>query len=130
METSPAFSHFLCLWTHRYARALGMINSITRDSQKIFHHYKNFQNLRRSFERSRKRLAYKLGNPRLLRISFHTLRHWKATTFQHQTGDIFYVMQFLGHRNIKNTLMYIQLSKALYEKRNDGFICKVANTPK
>ncbi len=38
-----------------------------------------------SFMKQRKRLAYKLQNPRLTRISFHTIRHWKATTLYHET---------------------------------------------
>lgn len=35
-----------------------------------------------------------------------------------------------GNRNIKNTLMYIQLSKALYKNNHEGFICEVAEKPK
>ncbi|MFZ0965263.1 MAG: tyrosine-type recombinase/integrase [Candidatus Bathyarchaeia archaeon] len=57
----------------------------------------------------RKKLANKLQNPRLLRITFHTFRHWKATMEYHKTKDILHVMQLLGHRNIKNTLVYTQL---------------------
>jgi hypothetical protein len=55
-----------------------------------------------------------------------TLRHWKATMEYHRTKDILYVMQLLGHKNIKNTLLYTQLVKF---KENDEFICKVARTP-
>jgi hypothetical protein len=36
-------------------------------------------------------------------------RHWKATMEYHKTKDILHVMQLLGHRNIKNTLVYTQL---------------------
>ena len=63
----------------------------------------------RTYQSQRKRAAVKLGNPRLVRITFHTFTHWKATTLYHQTKDILYVMQFLGHRNIQNTLIYTQL---------------------
>ena len=55
-------------------------------------------------------------------------KHWKATMLYHQTKDILYVMQFLGHKNIKNTLICIQLEEALFEKENEEFICKVAST--
>jgi integrase len=51
-------------------------------------------------------LATKLQNPRLLRITFHTFRHWKATMEYNRTKDILYVMKLLGHRCIKNTLVY------------------------
>ena len=43
----------------------------------------------------------------------------------HQTKDILYVMRFLGHKNIKNTLIYIQLEEALFKKDDEEFVCKV-----
>ncbi|MHA1711164.1 MAG: tyrosine-type recombinase/integrase [Candidatus Freyarchaeota archaeon] len=58
-----------------------------------------------------------------MQISFHTFRHWKATTLYYQTKDILYVMKFLGHRNIKNTLVYTQLAK--FSEKNE-LVCKVA----
>ena len=63
----------------------------------------------RIFESSRKRIAAKTKNPRLLGITFHTFRHWKATMEYHKTKDILHVMKILGHKNIKNTLVYTQL---------------------
>lgn len=48
----------------------------------------------------------------------------------HQTKDILYVMRFLGHRNIKNTLLYVQLAEAIFKDISDEFICRVAKTPK
>lgn len=55
------------------------------------------------------RMSEKLQNPRIRRIHFHTLRHWKATMEYHKTKDILHVMQMLGHRNIQTTLVYTQL---------------------
>ncbi len=55
------------------------------------------------------------------------MRHWKATTEYHKTKDILHVMRLLGHRNIKNTLLYTQL---LDTANDDEFICKIAKTPK
>ena len=84
----------------------------------------------KNFHIQRKRIARKLSNPRLLQIHFHTLRHWKATTLYHQTKDILYVKEFLGHKRIDSTLLYIQIEKAYFEPgHNDEFICKVAKTP-
>ncbi len=40
----------------------------------------------------RKRIASKIGNPRLLKIHFHTFRYWKGTMLYHQTKDMYYVM--------------------------------------
>lgn len=74
--------------------------------------------------KQRKKIAHKLGNPRILQIHFHTLRHWKATMEYHKTKDILHVMQLLGHRNIKNTLIYTQLINF----QSDDYICKAAKT--
>ena len=73
------------------------------------------------FIKTRKRLAAKLHNPRLKRISFHTFRHWKATDLYHKKGDIYYVKQFLGHKCIKNTEIYINIERTLFESSNDDF---------
>ena len=96
------------------------------DSELVFS--KSLRTRRKLFYKQRATLARKLQNPRLLQIHFHTFRHWKATMLYHQTKDILYVMQFLGHRNIKNTLIYIQLEESLFKDQNEEFICKVAST--
>jgi integrase len=70
----------------------------------------------------RKRTAHKLQNKRINKITFHTFRHWKATMEYHKTKDILYVMRLLGHKNIKNTLVYTQL--VTFE--DDDYLCKVA----
>jgi integrase len=78
----------------------------------------------RNFSRQRRGIVEKLQNPRILRISFKTLRHWKATTEYHRTKDILHVMQMLGHKNIQNTLVYTHLVSF----ESDEFVCKVART--
>jgi integrase len=57
----------------------------------------------------RKRVAYKLQNPRINSIHLHTFRHWNATMETHRTKDILHVMKSLGHKRIENTLLYTQL---------------------
>jgi len=44
----------------------------------------------------------------------------------HKTKDILHFMKLLGHRNIKNTLVYTQL--VTFE--NDDYLCKAASTVK
>lgn len=78
----------------------------------------------------RRMLAHKLGNPRLLEIGFHTFRHWKATALYHETKDIVLVKQFLGHRNIENTMLYIQLENAIFKSQDDKFIVKATSDHK
>jgi len=69
------------------SKLLTMFLSFERTSVKIFT-YKDKFYLAESFGKKRKRLAHKLGNPRVLRIHFHTFRHWKATMEYHKTKDI------------------------------------------
>lgn len=57
-------------------------------------------------------------------VSFRTLRHFKATMEYHRTRDILHVMQLLGHKSIKNTLVYTHL----VDFGGDEFTCKVAKT--
>ncbi len=45
----------------------------------------------------------------------------------HRTKDILHVMQTLGHKNIKNTLIYVQLAEELFKGEID-YISKVAKT--
>jgi integrase len=78
----------------------------------------------RLFERSRKIAASTSKNPRLEKITFHTLRHWKATMEYHKTKDILHVMRLLGHKNIKNTMRYTQL----VDFSEQDFVVKVAWT--
>jgi len=82
------------------------------------------QAMSRTFCYRRKVISEKLGNPKLRKISFKTFRHWKATTEYHRTKDILFVKELLGHKSIKNTLIYTHLVDFSEE---DSFICKVAS---
>jgi integrase len=81
--------------------------------------------IRCTFIQKRRYLANKLGNPRLLKISIKTFRHWKATMEYHRTKDILYVKELLGHKSLKNTLVYTHLVS--FEEEN-AYICKIAST--
>jgi integrase len=84
-----------------------MLNTLPRSSEKIFQ--MSGRSLQGNFSQQRRRIAQKIQNPRLLQITFHTLRHWKATVEYHRTRDILYVKQLLGHKKIENTMLYTQL---------------------
>jgi hypothetical protein len=45
----------------------------------------------------------------------HTFRYWKGTMLYHCKPDILYVAEFLGHKSIENTRLYIQLEKSLFK---------------
>jgi len=87
--------------------------------------YNSGRNVEREFRRQRKKVAHKLGNPRILQIHCHTLRHWKATIEYARTKDILYVQKLLGRKSLKNTLRYTQLVAL---PQNEEYICKVAET--
>lgn len=106
-------------------KLLSALLVLPRNSDKIFGTY-DLSGFRSSFNRQRKRTAKKLGNPRINQITFHTFRHWKATMEYHKTKDILHVMRLLGHKNIKNTLIYTQLVNF----EDDDFICKTAENVK
>jgi integrase len=105
---------------------IAALNTMPRSSERVFS-CGSIAYLRRTFERQRKKLVQKLGNPRLGAITFHTFRHWKATTLYRETLDPIYVQRFLGHKRYENTDHYIQIAKALFADRDEGFICKVAS---
>jgi len=102
-----------------------MLSQLPKKNDKIFANVIR-SSLKSSFYQSRKRLSSKLQNPRILRMSFHTFRHWKATTLYYETKDPLYVKEFLGHKKLDKTLLYIQLEKTLYKEQTDAFIVKVA----
>lgn len=41
-----------------------------------------------TFQQQRRRIANKIGNPRIMKIHFHTLRHFKGTMLYHKTKDL------------------------------------------
>jgi len=111
------------------SKLIGMLNTLPRKSLRVFGDGP-INSLKTMFFKTRRNLAFKLQNPRLLSISFHTFRHWKATMLYHQTKDIYYVKQFLGHKELRNTEIYINIERTLFEPSgNDEFIVKVAETP-
>jgi hypothetical protein len=61
---------------------MGMLGALPRRSVRGFD--VNYHNLKEVFL-ERRRLDYKLQNLRLLRIMFHTFRHWKVTMIYHRT---------------------------------------------
>jgi integrase len=110
-------------------KLIGMLQQLPRIYGKhIFAKPKMpLDNFRDNYAEQRERIAGKVQNPRLNKIMFKTLRTWKGTMEYHRTKDVLYVMQVLGHKNIKNTLIYIQLEEALFQDQVD-FVSKVAKT--
>ena len=88
-------------------RLIDMLGELPKRTQTVFG--VNAELMRRNFAKQRKPLAAKLMNPRIIQITFHTFRHWKATMEYHKTRDILHVKEILGHKSLDNTMKYTQL---------------------
>ena len=110
------------------SKLIGALSLLKSRSRKEHPFAKDLRTTRRVFERQRARIAEKLQNPRLRQIHFHTFRHWKGAMLYHEIKDPIFVMNFLGHKSIKNTLLYIQLEEAIFKDVDKGFVCKASKT--
>ena len=117
---------------HISDKLIGMIQNLPKDPRAtyktIFQSHKD--TLRDYLCSQRKAVAEKLGNPRLAKISFHTLRHWKGTMEYHATLDMMHVKKILGHKSILSTQVYVNLESALFLQTDENFVCKVAHDEK
>ena len=108
---------------------IARLNMLPKNRKYVFHEdsvdpIQGLRRFTRMFQRGRKALSLRLGNPKLQLISFRTLRHFKGTMEYHKTKDILHVMRILGHRNIQNTLVYTHLVNF----ESDEYACKAART--
>jgi integrase len=103
-------------------KLIDMLNTIPTDKLTVF--AVNADMMRRNYNKQRKQIVYKLKNPRLTQITFHTLRHWKATMEYRKTKDILHVKQVLGHKSLDNTMLYTQL----IDFKDDEFTAVVAHS--
>ena len=105
-------------------KLIGMVNRLPRKSKRVFGDI-GYQSVKNNFYYQRKRIAAKLQNPRLTRISFHTLRHWKASVEYHRTKDLAHVKEMLGHRSILSTMVYTHL---MDNSKVDEYISRVTRS--
>lgn len=96
------------------SRLIAMLNALPKVSETyifqrtpptpfgLLHFARTFRNLR-------KRVAQKMQNPDINRITFHTFRHWYATMEYHKTKSLLHVQTRLGHKNILTTTIYTHL---------------------
>jgi integrase len=99
------------------------------DRTIIYIFFANADDMRSCFFLQKREIATRQASPNLMLIHFHTFRHWKATTEQHNTKNPWHVKMILGHKSIKSTENYIHLEQMIYQgKANDQFTVKVADT--
>jgi hypothetical protein len=44
----------------------------------------------------------------------------------HQTKDVLYVKEFLGHNKVETTLLYIQLAETIFKETKDEYTLRIA----
>lgn len=103
-------------------KLIEMLNTIPKTSESIFG--VNQDLMRRNYSKQRKAIAFKLKNPRIKQITFHTFRHWKATMEYYKTRDILHVKEVLGHKSLNNTMLYTQLIGF----KDDEWTARIAHT--
>lgn len=77
---------------------------------------------------ARKKVALKLGNPRIAKIHFHLIRHWFGTMEYHKKPDPDYIRRLLGHRRLSSTEIYINIEKLVFGEGSKEYIVKVCST--
>jgi integrase/DNA-directed RNA polymerase subunit RPC12/RpoP len=107
-------------------KLLGMLEALPKKSDNVFGNT-NRSTASVCLSQQRKKIARKLQNPRIAKIHFHLIRHWKGTMEYHKTQNIIAVQKLLGHKSILNTQIYINLEQAIFEL-NDDYEVKVAET--
>lgn len=89
-------------------KLLAMLNCLPKNSERIFP--TTYMNMYTSFDNVRHRAARTLQNPRLLKISFKSFRHWGGSMIAHYTnGNVLTVKKLLRHKRVENTMKYISM---------------------
>lgn len=71
--------------------------------------------LKTAFLKTREAYSNQTAEVKTLKHEFPHIRHWKATMLYHQTKDIYYVRQFLEYKEARNTEIYINIERILFE---------------
>ncbi|MEM2999223.1 MAG: tyrosine-type recombinase/integrase [Candidatus Bathyarchaeia archaeon] len=100
------------------AKLIGMLQSLPKINDKVFGKTTS-RNASICLAYQRKKIARKLANPRIAKIHFHLIRHWKGTMEYHKTQNIIHVQKLLGHKSILNTQLYVNLEQAIFTVNED-----------
>ena len=104
-------------------KLLSMLGNLPKTSQRIFP--ATYVSMKECYKKVRKRTAQTLQNPRLLKISLVTFRHWGGTMIAHYTnGNVLTVKKLLGHKDVKSTMKYI----GMIHFKDDEFDVTTATT--
>ncbi len=104
-------------------KLLLMLNQLPNNTKTLFD-YKNKECVRKAFQRARTRIAKNIANENILKIHFHTFRHWRAVKELKKTNNIWAVARLLGHKSLNNTQKYLKTVTEL----STEWICEYATT--
>jgi len=106
---------------------LALLKQLVSDIQSINAPiFPSSKTLQSNWFKLRKGIAERYSKPELKQIRLYDLRHFYGTMLYHKTKDIVHVQRKMGHRSLKNTLIYIDLADFDNEEE---YISKVAQTP-
>jgi len=106
-------------------KLIGMLEAMPKEHDRIFGKA-TVRDKQHTFQVQREKLARKIGNPRIAKIHFHLIRHWKGTMEYHKTHDPDHVRRLLGHRSLASTQIYINMERVIFNGNDDEFHVKVA----
>jgi len=89
-------------------KLVAMLKTLPTQGEKVWG-TASLHQIRSNFNNQRNRTAFKLCNPRLKEIHFHSFRHFFATMEYHKSKDILRVKAKLGHKSINSTMIYTHL---------------------
>ena len=101
-----------------------IIKNDLKPNEKIFGKWTT-DNYGKSFRYYRNLTAKNLQEPQIRTMKLYHLRHYFATMLLKKTNNLVLVQQKLGHRDIRETLIYAQIVDVL---EDDNYSCEIAET--
>lgn len=87
-------------------KLLAMLDMLPRKNEYVF--AATYQQMAVVFWQARRRIAHRLQNPRIMRISFRSFRHWGGTMVAHYAnGNMLVVKKALRHKQIASSMKYV-----------------------
>jgi len=101
-----------------------IIHNNIQPNQKLFNI--TSRTYSKMYRMTRNTLARKLHDPTLTKIRLYDFRHYFATALYKKTNNLLIVMNKLGHKDIKNTMIYTHLT----DFTEDDYIVQSTNDRK
>ncbi len=114
-------------FSDRSTMLMNMIGKLPKVNDKIFGTMTTNSAIQ-GLINARKKVSYKLGNPRIAKIHYHLIRHWFGTMEYHKKPDPDYIRRLLGHKRLSSTEIYINMEKLVFGEGSKDYVVKVCST--